>query len=158
MIRDGVCDELTNNELCLYDGGDCCLNDGDKDTTLCDSCICQLTIDDKLISNAFENLGLRRTVPEDHFTETLLSLSYTTTNVISSVVCTIVCLDPDLDETVNAWIYNFNSKRCSCVWIKSTTCQQDSLVNRNISGLSSYIADTEGYIQQRKILDCSKCQ
>ncbi len=35
MLRDGVCDELTNNETCHYDGGDCCLDRDQKDTTLC---------------------------------------------------------------------------------------------------------------------------
>ncbi len=24
MLRDGVCDELTNNAKCHWDGGDCC--------------------------------------------------------------------------------------------------------------------------------------
>ncbi len=24
MMRDGVCDEATNIEACLFDGGDCC--------------------------------------------------------------------------------------------------------------------------------------
>ncbi len=35
MLRDGVCDEATNNEKCLYDGGDCCLSRGKKGESLC---------------------------------------------------------------------------------------------------------------------------
>ncbi len=35
MLRDGVCDEPTNNELCHWDGGDCCLDKTLKDDTLC---------------------------------------------------------------------------------------------------------------------------
>ncbi len=35
MLRDGVCDELTNTALCHWDGGDCCLDKSIKDTTLC---------------------------------------------------------------------------------------------------------------------------
>ncbi len=33
MIGDGVCDEVTNNERCLFDGGDCCKED--KSMTTC---------------------------------------------------------------------------------------------------------------------------
>ena len=39
MIRDGVCDEITNTERCLYDGGDCCKED--KSTELCNVCTCK---------------------------------------------------------------------------------------------------------------------
>ncbi len=35
MLRDGVCDEPTNNERCHWDGGDCCLDKTLKDDTLC---------------------------------------------------------------------------------------------------------------------------
>ncbi len=35
MLRDGVCDEATNNELCLWDGGDCCVDRSKKGTSFC---------------------------------------------------------------------------------------------------------------------------
>ncbi len=35
MLRDGVCDEATNNERCHYDGGDCCLDRSVKNSALC---------------------------------------------------------------------------------------------------------------------------
>ncbi len=35
MLRDGVCDKVTNNEECNWDGGDCCLDISLKDETLC---------------------------------------------------------------------------------------------------------------------------
>ncbi len=34
-VGDGICDDLANNELCVYDGGDCCL-----DVTLTDLSFC----------------------------------------------------------------------------------------------------------------------
>ncbi len=38
MIQDGVCDDMTNHEACLFDGGDCC---GDYVvTSVCVECIC----------------------------------------------------------------------------------------------------------------------
>ncbi len=156
MIRDGVCDELTNTEMCLYDGGDCCLDVDKKDTTLCLSCICQLTIDNKLITNAYENLGLKKSRQTDLFAEALLSISHVTTNVITKEVCTMVCLDPELDDKVNGWIYNFDSKKCTCVWLKSTTCRkEDIVISHDFVGLANDI-DTEAYVQLAKFLDCSK--
>ncbi len=40
MIGDGVCDEATNTEECLFDGNDCCLEN--KNTDLCQDCFCRL--------------------------------------------------------------------------------------------------------------------
>ncbi len=42
LIGDMVCDEVTNNVECLYDGGDCCLEDTDKDRKFCSICTCYL--------------------------------------------------------------------------------------------------------------------
>ncbi len=41
LIGDGVCDEVTNNERCLFDNGDCCLDD-DESKKYCTSCQCNL--------------------------------------------------------------------------------------------------------------------
>ncbi len=35
MLNDGVCDETTNNELCHWDGGDCCRDRGKKSESFC---------------------------------------------------------------------------------------------------------------------------
>ena len=43
LIGDGVCDEATNTYRCLYDGGDCCKADSEKDTKYCQDCTCKLT-------------------------------------------------------------------------------------------------------------------
>ncbi len=39
LINDGVCDEVANIADCLFDGGDCCLED--KDTKYCQDCECK---------------------------------------------------------------------------------------------------------------------
>ena len=40
LIGDLVCDDVANTEMCLFDGGDCCLQN--IDTSLCLDCTCKL--------------------------------------------------------------------------------------------------------------------
>ncbi len=35
MLRDGICDEATNTELCHWDGGDCCQDKSTKTDVFC---------------------------------------------------------------------------------------------------------------------------
>ena len=37
-IADGICDDINNNRLCHFDGGDCCV--GNKNTSRCSFCQC----------------------------------------------------------------------------------------------------------------------
>ena len=37
-VGDGFCDDATNNLVCNYDGGDCCLSD--IKTNYCNECLC----------------------------------------------------------------------------------------------------------------------
>ena len=37
-VGDGYCDDITNNPICNYDGGDCCLSN--IQTTYCNECQC----------------------------------------------------------------------------------------------------------------------
>ena len=41
MIGDGFCQDYINNELCIFDGGDCCRNYVEK--THCSQCTCHET-------------------------------------------------------------------------------------------------------------------
>ncbi len=41
LLGDGICDEVANNELCLYDKGDCCLNTEESRKFYTD-CACQV--------------------------------------------------------------------------------------------------------------------
>ena len=38
MIGDGYCNDVTNNQPCYFDGGDCCLLN--VNTTYCSNCSC----------------------------------------------------------------------------------------------------------------------
>ena len=37
---DGFCDDINNNELCNWDGGDCCGNNSPGWDTYCNECEC----------------------------------------------------------------------------------------------------------------------
>ncbi len=39
LIGDGVCDEVANTEICLFDEGDCCLKDSES-RKYCTDCEC----------------------------------------------------------------------------------------------------------------------
>ncbi len=39
LLGDGVCDEITNNERCFFDKGDCCLGT-EESLKYCTSCTC----------------------------------------------------------------------------------------------------------------------
>ncbi len=41
LLGDGVCDEVTNNEQCLFDRGDCCSDDPES-RIYCTSCLCDI--------------------------------------------------------------------------------------------------------------------
>ncbi len=58
LLNDGVCDRDTNTELCIYDGGDCCLEN--KVTDLCqDECICKLPFDLDQLTEEMAELGAK---------------------------------------------------------------------------------------------------
>ncbi len=42
LLGDGVCDDITNNEKCLFDEGDCCLGT-ESSLTYCKNCSCTVT-------------------------------------------------------------------------------------------------------------------
>ena len=50
-VGDGYCDDITNNLICNYDGGDCCLSN--ITTHYCRECICiERSTGDTSISSA----------------------------------------------------------------------------------------------------------
>ncbi len=127
MINDGVCDELTNIENCLYDGGDCCLEN--KNEALCRVCTCQLVVQRDYILREFDAWNV-----SELSTPSFLLLNKVTEADISEVasldVCSTVCLGKG--DTVNAWSYDLSSRMCQCVWISS-----DSICSNNVALLKS---------------------
>ncbi len=41
LIGDGDCNDVTNTERCLFDGGDCCKDRSKKTSDLCLDCNCK---------------------------------------------------------------------------------------------------------------------
>ena len=154
MLRDGVCDEATNIEACFFDGGDCCLDRSKKDTTLCKTCTCKVTMDkDKLISTFKATKVMMFEDPVD-FQGRVLATEKSVDDVLADEVCSAMCLD--FSETVNAWKYNGLATTCTCSWLKSTECFMDNdLKEVTLSNASSNLL-IGSYVQMTKLLDCSK--
>ncbi len=129
LIGDGVCDEVTNNEQCLFDSGDCCL-DNFESKKYCTSCQCdilgilktknmlinyhyiliQLVDFDKIESQmklfAVERLYLDESVEvltENHFND-----------VARLEACTMFCL---IQSSSHAWTWDPVQRTCKCVRI-----------------------------------------
>ncbi len=151
MLRDSICDETTNTELCRYDGGDCCLEI--KDTSLCRNCSCILDVNPDQLKQDFDDLLIK---PVRKHTQ-LSDISHcivTVQDVVSESVCAVLCLDHDMENSINTWRYHNNSKVCKCGWVDSMQCPE-SMVKaswelRKISSLQKY--DT--FIQLKKTIPC----
>ena len=67
---DGFCDDDTNNEICGFDGGDCCLDD--PNLLYCFLCICNET------GTSGANSSIETTLP------TVTTQEYITTSIVAS--------------------------------------------------------------------------
>ncbi len=156
MIRDSVCDEKTNIELCLYDGGDCCLDEGQKDLTLCRTCLCLVSVDEDLIATRFQKLDVKAFDADVYDSSALLFVSHVSSPVVSNEICSQVCLDPGLEDIVNGWLYNFERRTCTCAWFESRRCSDQVDLLAEMSPKSpENIFGTAVYIQMNRMLTCS---
>ncbi len=156
MIRDGVCDEATNNERCLFDGGDCCLDVHKKETSLCRTCTCELLTQDDQLEKSFQELDVRQLKRAEDFSNLILTMSHLTTDVTSKGVCTTLCLIGDLADKVNGWSYDNVTRTCTCAWLESTECIQDVLSENKTLSPHEQSEEFQAYIQMTKFLNCSK--
>ncbi len=163
MIRDGVCDEKTNTEACLWDGGDCCLNSQKKDRTLCRECVCQVTVNETQLMTAFRSTEVMLLPKDLNFDSLILKTAKIVPDVFMADVCSLLCLE--LVDTVNGWSYDGLEHTCTCAWLKSTECIREMDltevdVNRFLNpsyGVALSIALViESYVQLAKTVDCSK--
>ncbi len=124
MLRDSVCDEVTNTERCLFDGGDCCLEH--KDKSICQNCSCILAVDRNELKLEFELWQVQPLQDQtmDFFVNVAIEdLTMTVQDVVSGEVCAILCMkESDKADNFNAWHYDNVSLSCQCGWIESTTC------------------------------------
>ncbi len=150
MLRDSVCDEATNTELCLYDGGDCCLDA--KDTTLCRNCSCILTVDPDVVESQFAALDIKPHKNSVSIDNRIVQVE----DVISAPVCAVLCLDHDLAENINSWIYRKIEKICECGWIQSVQCPENTVLDAwnwyNVSDLAEHLS----FVQLNKTVPCGE--
>ncbi len=121
MLRDGVCDETANNAKCLFDGGDCCKEN--KDKALCRDCNCILKVDQDNLQSQFEALEIKPVESPDMLATFIGDNQWTVVvdNVVSVGVCTVLCLEHNKADEINAWQYVANKRVCRCGWVHSAS-------------------------------------
>ncbi len=152
IIGDGICNEESNFGQYSFDGGDCCLDVNNKDTSLCKNCPCILTINEDRLEQAFLTLKVKKLKEPDLFIPLIKSLTHMAIRVESEGVCTTLCLSEDLvDGNVNGWSYDSILKACTCAFIGSNLCLEGMDLDQNPNIISKTSATLVAYIQTSKI-------
>ncbi len=131
MLNDGVCDELTNHQRCIFDGGDCCHQN--KSTELCSVCTCKLHVVDKELNDDYASLDIKIYQDVNAFAQKKMMTVAAIEDVESFKVCSRICMDVDryslandwkilADErtidwrrNVNAWTFHIENRICTCL-------------------------------------------
>ncbi len=158
MIRDGICDELTNTEKCLWDGGDCCLDRSRRDTSLCQTCTCKLTVDEDKLAASLQSTDVRMFRDPNDFQNLVLKTETVVAEVLSDEVCFTLCLDSEVKDVVNGWKYFAETGTCTCSWLKSTKCVEDiDLVEIDFENYVAFsLVSVKAFVQLTKIVDCGR--
>ncbi len=137
MLNEGICDELTNHQRCIFDGGDCCRQN--KSTELCSVCTCKLNTAEEQLNDDYESLDVRVFHNMDTFTQQNIKIVATVEDVQSFQVCSRICMDADryslVDDwkilmnrkasvwrkDVNAWMFRFDNRTCTCLTLLSAS-------------------------------------
>ena len=153
MLRDSVCDEATNTEICLFDGGDCCLEI--KDRSLCRDCSCNLTVDMEELKLQFTDFDIKPLYNPTDFDQLTFKEIIKVEEVISGPVCAVFCLKSERDDTVNAWRYDESEQLCQCSWVESVSCPEDRVDTEwTFRSLSNWTLNA--YVQLRKSIPCGR--
>ena len=148
MLRDGVCDEATNIEECLFDGGDCCL--AKRNEELCRNCTCKMTVDFFLLKSRFKEEYVQMFVDKGQFRQFIQKRAKIVTDVENIDTCSMLCLDDEnLAAKINSWFFNFTSRACKCTWINTIiflTHDIEPPVNDN----KTHVSDSMAFIQMSK--------
>ena len=151
MLRDSVCDEATNTEICLFDGGDCCLEL--KDTTLCNNCSCNLLVDPKELIEQFSELDIKPLRDPKVVDTAIEQWTIQVEDVVSGPVCAVLCLGNEIQNHVNTWQYLPSMHICKCGWIVSDICPEHiAILNWNMNDTSDLTHNT--YLQVGKTIPC----
>ncbi len=114
MINDGVCDEATNIERCLFDGNDCC--QANKSREFCKVCSCKKRVDLDAIIFKAKQLQVQ-TLTTKHAIPLSQKFSASFEDVASHVVCTVLCLEKSEENELdfNLWTFNGTDNLCTCL-------------------------------------------
>ncbi len=157
MLRDGVCDEATNVARCLYDGGDCCKEN--KDEGLCRDCKCIMAIDQQKLEDQFRALDIKP-VKNPEYLETIITAIHgwkvEVKNVVSSHVCSVLCLDHKKADELNTWQYltTDNERICKCGWIESKFCPEKMAMNIPYQLDATTMDQNNAFVQLKKTVPC----
>ena len=149
QIRDGVCDQTTNTKICLFDGGDCCLEE--KITNLCKVCTCKLAVDKQELNQSFAKFDVKRFVSVNKFQNLIERRIKKVVNVLNSDVCSLICLDKTTVDFINSWIYDGQNSNCVCTMIDATFTSNDEIKLESVSSDSKRKL-TKSFVQMSKIL------
>ncbi len=155
MLRDGVCDEITNTKRCLFDGGDCCL--ADKVTSFCKNCLCNLAIDTAKLERQFREMEIKPFKTPNRIDEATERWLIVVEEVVSGPVCGVLCLDHVENNLINCWQYKENEQVCQCGWVESFP-SPEHLVNLswNLTDIISDLTNNKAYLQMGKTLKGGK--
>ncbi len=162
MLNDGICDEMTNNKRCLFDGGDCCRQE--KSTPLCKVCTCRLEVNTTILDKEYATHGVIKAEQSDIDFDQVQTV-VTIEDVETSHVCSRICMDsntksfaddwrilidtrtPEWRNKINAWTHDSN-RTCQCLTMQKSVCPSNLFVDNNISN--------PVLIQMDKLLPCGK--
>ncbi len=157
MLRDAICDEATNTEICLFDGGECCREGKVRDQ--CKDCSCRALIDLEKLQGQFEELNIKPlSLTENPFDSGVALKRVTIEDVVSHETCAVVCLEHELKMQINAWQYNEDVKECQCLWMKSKSCPETKAVTdwNPMTKALEKMSLHQSYIQLEKNMQCGK--
>ncbi len=175
MINDGVCDELTNNQRCLFDGGDCCRQE--KSTELCSVCTCRLDATTNEIKADYLAQEVNLYLDVEGFQKQKRITVATVEDVESHWICSRICMDvttasnvDDWDivrnqktniwrDTVNAWLFQSSNRSCSCLNLLTlSVCplNEESLIPAHTDSFQVIPHLDLIFLQMSKMLPCGK--
>ncbi len=154
LLRDSVCDEVTNNRLCLYDGGDCCLEV--KNRAYCTNCSCTLDVDQAKLALQFTEGNIKPFRNHLDIHNVIRGWNVEVEEVVTKQVCAVLCLHHQEADEINAWHFNENNKLCRCGWIESPKCAETIVRNWKLDSDGINLKDNSAYVTLTKTLPCGK--
>ncbi len=124
MIGDGICDDVSNIDRCLFDGGDCC--ESKKDTLFCSSCTCKIDFDPTTLNDLYKTWSVKVFENISQHDRLFTAIPKSVEDVETKETCSYLCLDGSLEDQVNSWTYDFDTRQCDCTWvdIDATLCTE----------------------------------